>query len=281
MRPDCYKPTSLKVHPATRELREAPVAIAAAFTLIELLVVIAIIAILAAMLLPALSRAKFKAQGIQCVSNLKQLGMAHFMYVNDTGKTMPYQSPGETYDLWMKKLINYYAAVNKVRICPVAPEQIPWQQRNSLLGGFGMVDRAWQWVYGTTNYQGSYALNGWFYANDDPTKEFRTEGAIQFPSKTPVLFDSVWVDAWPRATDPPARNLYEGGNNASMQRACIARHGNVISAKAAPRAVASGAPLPGSISVQLSDGHVEVVRLEKLWEYYWHKDYQPPAKRPN
>ena len=129
--------------------------------------------------------------------------------------------------------------------------------------------------------------------NDSATwspQVFRIEGDVRHPSQTPLFADGAgrwwgWFGGgyWqgPRATDMPASNLASGvfpGPPWSMAGFTIPRHGSRPSK--VPTNYPGSSRLPGAINVAFYDGHVETARLERLWSFYWHKDYVPPAKRP-
>jgi prepilin-type N-terminal cleavage/methylation domain-containing protein/prepilin-type processing-associated H-X9-DG protein len=105
----------------------------AGFTLIELLVVIAIIAVLAALLLPALARAKESARRAACASNLRQLRLATGVYLAENAGQFPPRRPG---DRWPAQLHSHYAAVQLLR-CPSDLQEI-----NPLIGGNPLPDVA-------------------------------------------------------------------------------------------------------------------------------------------
>jgi len=257
----------------------------AGFTLIELLVVIAIIAILAALLLPALSASKLKAQQISCISNLKQLGLANIMYVGDNKvwvgplNSNPSMSQGD----WMGAMLAFYGNTTNVLFCPSAPDH----STNSTGNTQGRADGAWHWALSNPTYASSYGYNAWFdgslgNTNTYPNGCYKNDSSVQNPSQTPMFLDANWINFDPIESDPPSRDLYNGGNVSTyegMPRVTIARHGDRPPG-AAPRMLLPGQDLPGSINIVFADGHAETIKLDNLWTLYWHQGWNTPSPRP-
>ena len=113
------------------------------FTIIELLVVISIIVMLAAMLLPALKKAKDKANEIKCISNLKQFGQASAMYMNDNDGYMPHRYAANTI-LWYKCFEDYLPIYSAPHTAENYPSKVPnvytCPSSSGISGGTGTND---------------------------------------------------------------------------------------------------------------------------------------------
>jgi prepilin-type N-terminal cleavage/methylation domain-containing protein/prepilin-type processing-associated H-X9-DG protein len=248
-----------------------------AFTLIELLVVIAIIAILAAMLLPALAKAKSKAKQTSCLNNFRQIGIGAIIYAEEQ-KAYPgclWNFGGNYSFVWVPRLSGQLGKNRDVFHCPAATVESAWDtQLNPTLGATAIPPAIGWDFYGikqTTRF--SIGYNDWGLsqganlglggdvgagANEDSTR-IVTATRIRRPVDMIMLADSKPDGSFDGSVDP----VVNGGDNNQGQQWPSNRHNR-------------------RTNLMFCDGHAELaIRKDVIdpnnqyWRARWNNDNSP------